>query len=184
MQELETSADITVGEAGLLSEEAILKALEAIRARIARQEQQRAELDRQMEVVREEERLLERLLDVRRGAMAPQHRDTRLEGASVSQNPVANAKLPAIQAVVEELTAAGRPLHISDLMRLLNQRQVRIPGAGTQANLIIHLRRDERLVRPSRGMYGLASWGLENMSATRRRHKKRRIRVTANSGKD
>ena len=40
-------------------------------------------------------------------------------------------------------------------MRLLALRKVAIPGAGTQANLITYLRRDQRFVRPSRGMYAL-----------------------------
>lgn len=168
----------------VLSEEAIVKALEATRARIAQQEQQRADLSRLTAAAREEERLLLQLLDVRRGRVVQTQGRTERGKPSEGGTSGAGTKPLAIQAVMEELAAAGRPLHISELMRLLGQRQVPIPGAGTQANLIIHLRRDDRLVRPSRGMYGLATWGLENMAAGQRRRKKRRIRVTANSGKD
>ena len=78
--------------------------------------------------------------------------------------------------VVEELRSSGRPLHISDLMRLLTLRQLRIPGAGAQANLITYLRRDPRIVRAARGMYALAEWGIEAMPATRRHKRRRRAR--------
>jgi hypothetical protein len=170
--------------AGAISDEAIIAALETVRARIAQQEQQRADLNRLTEAAREEERLLLQLLDVRRGGTEQvQDRNTQRTGVASLGGPIGEAGALAIQAVIEELTAAGRPLHISELMRLLKQRRVPIPGAGTQANVIIHLRRDERLVRPSRGMYGLAAWGLENMLAGRRRRKKR-VRVTADSRKD
>jgi len=87
--------------------------------------------------------------------------------------------LAAFLAVIDELVVTGRPIHLSELMRLLDVRNIAIPGAGTQANLIAHLRRDPRLVRPSRGMYGLAAWGLENMAPTQRTVRKKRFRVTA-----
>jgi hypothetical protein len=106
-----------------------------------------------------------------------------LHGSAPAES-TADSRLPAVQAVFEELTAAGRPLHISELMRLLHERKVPIPGSGMQANLITHLRRDDRLVRPSRGMYGLTAWGLQAMPATQRtRRKRRRTRVTANEGR-
>jgi hypothetical protein len=92
-----------------------------------------------------------------------------------------HGKHPAVEAVARELASAGRPVHISDLMRLLREAQVQIPGAGTQANLITHLRRDPRLVRPSRGMYGLAAWGLENMPMVAgRKRRRRRVRSQTN----
>jgi hypothetical protein len=53
---------------------------------------------------------------------------------------------------------AHRPLHISELMRLLADQGVSLPGGGAQANFITYLRRDERFVRPARGMYALAEW--------------------------
>src|SRR5262249_52406376 len=131
---------------------------------------------------REEERLLQRLLALRQGVAAAQSPQTLSPQQSL---PLLGAsehkKHPVLDAVVRELASAGRPLHISDLMRLLREAQVQIPGAGTQANLITHLRRDPRLVRPSRGMYGLAAWGLENMPrAKQRKRRKRRVRSAAN----
>lgn len=165
-----------------MSEEAINRALEAARSRVARAERERAELERVIALAREEQRLLERLLALRRGGAAS---DAPEGGGTETQRPEprdgrGNGKNPVVQAVIEELDAASRPLHISELMRLLRDRKVAIPGSGTQANLISHLRRDARLVRPSRGMYGLAAWGLQSMPAPRRaRRRRKRMRSTA-----
>ena len=190
-----------------LSEEAIVKAIESARARARQAERERTELDRAIAAAREEERLLQRLLDVRRGsaqseaaeavvpAMSPEHdagtavlsRDRK--GAAAERHQFAStpaslngrSRHPAVQAVIDELATAGRPLHISELMRLLRERGVSIPGAGAQANLIAHLRRDARLIRTSRGMYGLSGWGLESIVPTPkvRRQRRRRVRATA-----
>lgn len=169
-------------EDATMSDRAIEAALEAVRARIAQAARQREELDRRLASDREEEKLLVRLLALRRGEGA-----ASVEG---DHEPAVTADLttseighPAVNAVVEQLVAVGRPLHISELMRLLNGKKVPIPGAGTQANLITHLRRDARLVRPSRGMYGLAQWGLEAMPVTQRRVRRRRIRVRASDAR-
>lgn len=172
-------------DAGLLSDEAIVKAIEIARDRAAKAERQRADLDRTIAMAQEEERLLCRLLDVRRGVSTRE--EVKHEGlSSVAGAPssaslsVNGSKHSAVQAVIDELIAATRPLHISELMRLLRDRSVTIPGAGTQANLITHLRRDARLVRTSRGMYGLSDWGIESMKPSRRvRKRRKRIRATA-----
>ena len=168
-----------------LSEEAILDALELAKTRAAEAERERAELDRVIAAAREEQRLLQRLLDIRRGVIGPQEPNTN--HAQVSESPITevqvslpSSKHPSVQAVIDELATAARPLHISELMRLLRDRGVMIPGAGTQANLIAHLRRDRRLLRTSRGMYGLTAWGLQRMEpATRVRRRRRRVRATA-----
>lgn len=167
-----------------MQEGVIADALDMVRARIAHIEKERAELGRALEAAREEERLVTRLLALRRGA-APAEADGRKPEVQSPAQPgpgpmAAEPKQPAVQVVIRELAVAGRPLHISDLMRLLRDHGVRVPGAGTQANLITHLRRDTRIVRPSRGMYGLAAWGLENMpTAKRQKRRTRRVRSTA-----
>lgn len=167
-----------------LSIEAIVRALELVRARVTQAEYEKAALDKAIAGAREEERLLQRLLDVRRGVSEAKENpafsgtDGRVPARVAVSTP--GSKHPVVQAVVDELATAGRPLHISELMRLLRDRNVAIPGAGTQANLIAHLRRDRRLVRTSRGMYGLAAWGLESMEPPRRvRKRRRRVRATA-----
>lgn len=163
-----------------MSDKTIEQALAAVRRRISQAEQDRAELEKRITADREEERLLARLLTLRRGEQQ------LLEPEPVPTTPsesVKDGSNSAVKAVMEELTSAGRALHISELMRVLGDRQVSIPGAGTQANLITHLRRDPRLVRPSRGMYGLAEWGLEAMPAGRRRKRRRRITARAGDGR-
>lgn len=165
-----------------MSEEAINRALEAARSRVVHAERQRAELDRVIAAVREEQQLLERLLALRRGGALSDHVDGGLPPTQQLQTHGAHGdgRHPVARAVVEELEAAGRPLHISELMRVLRERGVAIPGSGTQANLITHLRRDAGLVRPSRGMYGLAAWGLQSMPAPHRaRRRRKRMRSTA-----
>ena len=174
------------GELGAMSEETISTALEAARTRISRAEQERAELDRVISAGKEEQRLLERLLALRRGMSPASDGGCAVElGREVSSSaPPVQVGSEAIEAVIRELSSADRPLHISELMRLLREKNVRIPGAGTQANLITHLRRDQRIVRPTRGMYGLSVWGLENMRAPKRRRRlRKRVRSTGSDGR-
>ena len=173
-------------ELTVMSEDAIEKALEAARSRVSRGERDRAELDRTIATAREEQRLLERLLALRREGVARyDEKPTELEHHNINSVATSEGKPAALEAVIQELKTAGRPLHISELMRLLRDRNVAVPGSGAQANLITHLRRDERVVRPSRGMYGLAAWGLENMPApARKRRRRKRIRSTIAEGRN
>jgi hypothetical protein len=162
----------------LITDADIASALDTVRKRISALMRDRDVLDRTVALAREEERLWERMQLLRGGNLpiaAPAS-----ESAGPSTDALPSAGHPAVQAVVLELEAAGRPLHISDLMRLLKQKGVAIPGSGMQANLIAHLRRDKRVIRPSRGIYGLAAWGLESMPTPRRsRRRKRRVRSVA-----
>lgn len=172
-------------ELNVMSDGAIEKALEAARTRVARGEQERAELERAIATAREEQRLLGRLLALRRGGL-PTRDGTRIgvEPHGVSSASANEKRLTALEAVIQELEVAGRALHISELMRLLRDKDVPVPGSGTQANLITHLRRDGRVVRPSRGMYGLASWGLENMTPpARKRRRRKRMRFPTAEGR-
>ena len=160
-----------------LSTEAIVQALEQARKRAAVTEGRIAELEQSIASDKQEARLLEELLALRRGE-EPKPLSEPPQGAST---PIAserkggnNFRSPVMSAVVEVLTEVSRPCHVSDLMRILKERSVAIPGAGSQANLISHMRRDDRIVRPSRGMYGLAVWGLSNMKPGARKSQRRR----------
>lgn len=168
-----------------LADAEIERALAAARLRGAAAEQQRADLDRVIEAARQEEHLLERLLELRRGGPARTQAETQKSETPQTENSMRTAtdrrhsRQPVVQAVIDELATAGRPTHISELMRLLQARDVHIPGAGTQANLITHLRRDSRLVRTSRGMYGLAIWGLQaTETPARARRRRKHVRAT------
>jgi hypothetical protein len=167
-----------VDQLNAMPDESIVKALEAARRRASRAEQERAELDRAIATARQEQRLLEQLLALRRdGLIDPGAKNPEVQ-RDVASTPSTKTAHSALQAAVEELESAGRPLHISELMRLLRNRNIQIPGSGTQANLITHLRRDQRVVRPSRGMYGLTTWGLQDMQAPHRRRRRRKRMVS------
>jgi len=162
----------------LMPSSAIERALDAVRQRITEMQRQIVDLSERVAADQEEEQLLARLLAVRRGEPL-QQRAFSSTGPITRESqgsPKTNSPVPA---VIEELTSAGRPLHISDLMRLLTLRKVSIPGAGTQANLITYLRRDPRFVRASRGMYALAEWGIDAMPPTRRRKRRKRGKARA-----
>jgi hypothetical protein len=163
-----------------IPDDLIIEALEAARKRVSVAEEERAGLDSAIAVAREEQRLLEKLLSLRQEGL------TRPDPIPAPIRPTEDSSSlkmgrSALQVAVEELEAAGRPMHISELMRLLQDRNVQIPGSGTQANLITHLRRDARVVRPSRGVYALATLGLQNMPVPRRRRRRRNhMRSTKN----
>ena len=145
-----------------------------MRLRIAEAEQVRKAADDAIGRAREEERLLNRLLALRStGGASPS--DERNENPLLVEP---QSKVPAVNAVIEELDSAGRPLHISELMRLLEKRSISIPGAGKQANLIAHMSRDNRIVRTTRGMYALASWGIQTTETEKSHRRRKRVRVT------
>jgi hypothetical protein len=59
-------------------------------------------------------------------------------------------------AVREILEERGKPMHIGDIRTALVQRGVAIPGKGTDANVIVHLRRaPDMFTRRKRGIYTL-----------------------------
>jgi hypothetical protein len=79
-----------------------------------------------------------------------------------------------LAAVIDVLTERGEPTYIGDLMTALQERSVEIPGSGQQANVIAHISRDERIVRPQRGFYGLSEWGLTDARTARGKSKRTR----------
>jgi hypothetical protein len=145
-----------------LTEDLLAEALAAAHQRRDEIEQQIAQLTGERDVARREIELLEELLAVRRGeAVSPRsfgEADARARRAAPRRR---GRTQPVVVAAIAELEEVGRPLHISELMQSLQNRGVRIPGSGQQANLIAHLTREPQIVRPSRGMYALASWGIE-----------------------
>ena len=165
------------GDINVTTEDGVTRALEALRGQISGMEHDKTELEKKLLAAREEERLLQRLLELRRGTRV----NAEPGGESSTQRNTDNYQPSALSAVKEELSAAGRPLHISELMRLLHDRKIPIPGAGAQANLIAHMRRNKDIVRPSRGMYALAAWGLKDIPTKSGRRRRRRVRARADS---
>jgi hypothetical protein len=95
-------------------------------------------------------------------------------GAGAAGRSPSRSKSVLLNAVVEILEARGEPMQIQDLMAAVRERQIPIPGQGAQANLIAHISRDPRVVRPRRGFYGLAAWGLKDTTPAPRSSRRRR----------
>ncbi len=79
----------------------------------------------------------------------------------------------------ETLESAGKPIHYRQLVSLLAERQVYVPGKDPGANLIAHLTRDSRFARVGRGMYGLASWPSVRTAGKKARGKRAARKRTA-----
>ena len=136
-----------------------VQALDTATARLAALDKRVDEVVAERDRARREVQLLTQLLEVRDGtdralaAPDPAGPSERLRGG--------RAPHPSVERTVRALERAGKPLHISELMGILQAEGVPVPGAGAQANLIAHLTRHPDIVRPSRGMYGLRSWGID-----------------------
>ncbi len=81
---------------------------------------------------------------------------------------------PLVEGVLRILRENGAPMHIQDLLARLQGAGVDIPGRGSSANLIAHIRNSDEIVRPVRGMYGLPEWGLADAPGARRPARRRR----------
>lgn len=162
----------TLGETRLAQE------LDAVRERNQVLEARLEQLNQALLSGRREEALLEDLLELRRGGGGSRTpgKASAIPPANVSAPKTAHVLHPVVVASMDALNRAGRPLHIQELMNTLEQKGVEIPGSGDQANLISYLRRDPRIVRPARGLYGLKVWGLEDIESKpgpRKRNAKR-----------
>ncbi len=139
-----------------LAESDLLSALDEVRQRIQVIEARLEQMEQEAVKARKEEHLLETLLALRRGEEIPPATTVR---PTPKANGDARPKADAVEATVALLRRSGRPMHIGEIMEALRAQGVQPPGQGTQANLISHLRREPRVARPSRGMYGLVELG-------------------------
>ena len=157
------------GEA--LSNEALQEAVGTAEIRVSSLETRAKELATELHTARQELELLQRLVSLREG----QSGESTVKSNSPASTRAASLPHPVVLEAIQELQEVGHPLHISELMERLEARDVEIPGAGAQANLIAHLTRADQIVRPSRGMYALASWNLPGRPPVKRA-KRRRVR--------
>lgn len=128
-----------------------------------------------------EERLLVELAQLRGwsddspGALANDVAESSQNGVGTTRRRTPSPMTTTLlAAVVDILTERGEPIYIGDLMAGLHERSVEIPGSGQQANVIAHISRDERIVRPQRGFYGLREWGLTDTRSLRNRARRGR----------
>ena len=73
----------------------------------------------------------------------------------------------------EVLEALSKPVHYRQLLSLLAERQVYVPGKDAGANLLAHVSRDPRFARVGRGMYGLSNWPSVKSAAKARRKRRK-----------
>lgn len=169
-QELEQFEEL---QSTYLEDAELSEALTDVRRRLQVVEARMEQLEQAAVRIRREEHLLESLLALRRGDEMPGTGDLPTKSA---QNGQPTPKADAIEAAVALLRRMGRPMHIGEIMESLGSQGIRPPGKGTQANLISYLRRDSRVARPSRGMYGLVELGIKDYQPKKRRTKRRRTR--------
>ncbi len=129
----------------------------------AHEELERAQVDvaraqKRLEEAQNRLRLLNQLLALEQGKSSDAVKDTR-------QDPVY-----FLDACEQILRDAGKPIHIKELQSALLERGVPLPGRGTEANLIVRLKRsDGRFVRTGRGTYGLPEFGVPEKKPVKRR---------------
>ncbi len=110
--------------------------------------------------------LIERLLRVSDSA-----------GAAEENSPAtpASAGDAPGEVIRQLLLVAGRPLHISEILTRYVATGNRVPGKGTETNLLSYMVRDPSFVRVAKGTYSLAS-GDKPLVIPGKRKKKRRKR--------
>jgi hypothetical protein len=152
-----------------LSGELLKQVLDEVRGRISERQRELDELQNALKEDRAEEALLKSLYALKTGSRDGPTPATgrRTRGGEAHQ---------VVEESVAILQEAGRPVHISELMSALGERGTPIPGSGTQANVISHITRDDRIVRPSRGMYGLVEWGVQEAMPAKGKKKRRRVK--------
>src|SRR5262245_44923636 len=98
------------------------------------------ELTRCLAATREEKAIIEKLITLRKeGATSAIELSRSGHRAIEAQGGHFQSGHPIMELVVDVLVQAQGPIHISELMRLLKEKNALIPGAGTQANLISYL---------------------------------------------
>lgn len=163
-------------------------ALGAARGRAEWAAQRAKEYEHEAQASQREVELLKGVIALRRGEVPgdgfdDSRHDLRDRTAGGPQELVAGGEFTPLRvtdAAVRALEDAGKPMHITQLMLAVKEMGAVIPGSGTQANLISHLRRDPRIVRPSRGLYALKVWGMEEYKPeTRKKRSRKRARGKA-----
>jgi hypothetical protein len=84
------------------------------------------------------------------------------------------AKVGVAQRVFEILRDAGRPLHVSEIKTQYEGKGWRVPGQGSESNLLAYIVRDPRFARVSKGTYVLAAPGMQSEKVTKAKRKRRR----------
>jgi hypothetical protein len=117
---------------------------------IERLRSEASELAARLSVKEGQLRNIDDLLALERGQVGPSDESSPVEGDR------RNASLS--DQAVDVLRAAAKPTHYRQLLILLAERSIYVPGKDPGANLIAHIARDPRFVRTGRGVYALTEW--------------------------
>lgn len=71
---------------------------------------------------------------------------------------LAQAVYETLKGTEPEEGKPGEPMHYRDLVAALEGRRIYISGRDPGLNLVAHIHKDSRFVRPQRGMYALKEW--------------------------
>ncbi len=149
------------------------KEVEEIRAEIAPLENRLGAARERLDLVQRLIRLTERDNNVPRGIS-----DVSKQRSSESVARPLPAKQDLEVHLEQVLRDAAKPMHISEIRRALVDRAASLPGRGDEANIIVRLRRaPELFTRTGRGMYALASLGLNTVPPEKRKRRVRTRRV-------
>ena len=141
----------------------------------------RGEILAEIELLRREAGGLAFRLSLKEGQLKNIDDLLALEKGEISPNDARDAPQAERRGVslsdqaAEVLRIAAKPTHYRQIVGLLAERDVYVPGKDPGANLIAHIARDARFVRTGRGMYALAQWPSVN-AAKVVRTKKRAVR--------
>ena len=158
---------------------------------------------REMEDVRAQEEAIrgeaaERLRALSEAAMRLQARMRHIQALlALEGQPMESAMLEAepelgrlkvgslANAAYELLVQTKKEYHYEQLATELQLRGVHIAGKEPAKNLVAHIHRDPRFVRPKRGVYGLKEWYPKGTASvgTRRGRKRAKPRPRARAGK-
>jgi hypothetical protein len=140
----------------------------------------RGEAAEALDRAQQEFQTAQRRLDEARERLALLDRLAAVEGDGgkvPNSSPAVDELLDACERFMRE---AGRPLHISELHAALLKNGVRIPGRGSEANVIVRLQRSAgRFVRTGRGRYAPTDFGLPDAKPVRRRRISRPVNEVA-----
>jgi len=156
----------------------IEEAAQAVRTReteLNRAQSALAEAERELRLLAELAEL--RGVEIPAAAKGPHEKPSPAPNlASGTRKAPSRGRAALLDTVIEILSNAGEPMQIQALMAAVKERDIRIPGKGSQANLIAVISRDTRIVRPQRGYYGLTDWGLvDSRSASRPKRRRRQV---------
>lgn len=135
------------------SDETLQQLMQETEARIQDLSEKVAPLLTELETQRERLSLLAQLLNLSKSSATKTQQNGRTTTSSLWDNSV------------EILRQADQPLHLGAIKSALISRGISIPGKGSDANLIGHLSRCPKIVRVSRGIYGLVERDLESANA-------------------